>query len=285
MATRKHLDADHPIARLLWPHLFGTIQSNKFGNMAQLSPDGDFEGVFSFTRGGLYDLLRDSHRTFKFDITDPDRDAALRGIDHAPFPLPTHKNLGQLFELFIAHAQRYVALYYPPGLLDAVLQHAGTDARTKHELTALGEWLEMLNRLIPNETGYAWASFTRDDLARLLARFIHLVAAIHETVGSALWNYQLWAHRQPVRVYKDGRREPLDVYQRLVNYNYLLNVERTPLAADYAHLALPGPRQDRAKTVFQDFTRSLEQCEREMRTEPWAVWKVYPSDLEAHINA
>jgi arachidonate 15-lipoxygenase len=104
-------------------------------------------------------------------------------------------------------------------------------------------------------------------------------------VGSAIWNYQLWTYRQPIRLYKDGRREPLDVYQRLVNFNYMLHVNQTPLIADYSYLALPGPQEDDAKAAFRAFKQDLENCEHELRKEPWAVWKLYPSDLKAHIEA
>jgi arachidonate 15-lipoxygenase len=285
IATRNHLDRDHPIARLLWPHIFGTIQSNAFGNMAQLAPEGDFEHVFSFTRAGLYDLLRDSHRSFSFDVTDPSKDAGSRGLVQPPFLTPTQANLTELFGQFLNHTGRYVALYYPAGQLDQARRSVHTTPHIKAELQALASWLEQLNSLIPNGTGYEWDRLSRDDLAALLAQLIYLVTTVHETVGAALWNYQLWPHRQPVRMYRDGRREPLDVYQRLVNFNYLLNVDRTPLVADYSHLALPGPLEEQARTVFQEFQRSLERCDAEMRNQPWAVWKIYPCDLEAHINA
>jgi len=285
IATRKYLDADHPLARLLWPHVFGTIQSNKFGNMAQLSEGGDFEAIFSYTQKGLYDLLADTHREFDFGITDPHKDAGSRRINTGVFATPTQDNLQQLFDVFLAHTTRYVKLYYPDGRMLAALDDAGYPPQQKREIQAIIEWLKTLNKLIPHGTGYEPETFTRDDLSRLLARFIYLVTALHEIVGSALWNYQLWAHRQPVRVYRDGRREPLDVYQRLVNYNYLLNIDRTPLVADYSHLALPGPEEEAARAAFRAFKTGLEDCELQMRKEPWAVWKLYPSDLEAHINA
>ena len=36
--------------------------------------------------------------------------------------------------------------------------------------------------------------------------------------------------QEPVRLYRDGRREPLDVYQRLINANFILNVTRSPIS-------------------------------------------------------
>ena len=48
----------------------------------------------------------------------------------------------------------------------------------------------------------------------------------HEILGTGMWNYQMWTHVQPVHVYANGARGPVDVYQRLVNANFLLNVRR-----------------------------------------------------------
>jgi len=82
----------------------------------------------------------------------------------------------------------------------------------------------------------------------------------------------------------------LDVYQLLVNYNYLLNVKRTlliPEKGDYSYLAegLGGTRQEIVASCFKDFNDKLKKLQQNMEKEPWAVWKIYPKDLEAHINA
>ena len=122
---------------------------------------------------------------------------------------------------------------------------------------------------------------TFDSLARLVARFMYLVTAQHEILGSYLWNYQLWTHRQPVRVYKSGQREPLDVYQRLVNANYNLNVRRRALIYDFSYLALDAP----GKAAFAKFDADLKALQASMERQPKAVWKLYPKELKVNINA
>ena len=35
----------------------------------------------------------------------------------------------------------------------------------------------------------------------MLAGQLYLVTVQHEILGSFMWNYQLWTHRQPARIY------------------------------------------------------------------------------------
>ncbi|HEV3049197.1 MAG TPA: hypothetical protein VGX50_02770, partial [Longimicrobium sp.] len=98
---------------------------------------------------------------------------------------------------------------------------------------------------------------------------------------TGLWNYQMWSHVQPVRVYKNGRRTPVDVYQRLVNANFNLNVKRAVLMQDFGYLALDA----RAAAEFRTFQQELANLQTRLSKEPFAHWKVYPTMLEANINA
>jgi len=96
-----------------------------------------------------------------------------------------------------------------------------------------------------------------------------------------MWNYQLWVHRQPTRVYKNGQREPLDIYQRLVNANYTLNVRRKQLLDDFSYLSL----DDRGRQAFKTFRDELLALQTRMEAEKFEYWKIYPRILEANINA
>jgi len=120
-----------------------------------------------------------------------------------------------------------------------------------------------------------------DDTARLIAAFIYLASVEHEILGTGLWNYQMWTHIQPVRVYRSGAREPLDVYQRLVNANFNLNVSRAQLTQDFSHLAL----DPRGAAAFRTFRSELQALQHKLEQEPFACWKMYPNILEANINA
>ena len=213
--------------------------------------------------------------------------------------------VNDLFRVIHCHAERWVLgrlVTDDKGNRVPVKGYYPSDAERRKDPDDFKEicsWLDELNDLIPNGVGVSRENLTVENLARLIAKIIYLVSAEHEMVGTHLWNYQLWTHRQPVRVYRDGQREPLDVYQRLVNNNYIQNVKRTKLmdTSTYDHVVkglpvvkeLPVvkalPSEQDARLIFNQFVRDLEGLDRDMREEVWQVWKIYPDMLESHINA
>ena len=169
----------------------------------------------------------------------------------------------------LGHSLRYLRLYYSS---DSAL-------RADASVTA---WLDALESTIPNGIRTLMGEeITIEGVARLIAAFIYLEAVEHEILGTGLWNYQLWTHIQPVRVYSNGQREPLDVYQRLVNANFNLNVHRAKLVQDFSYLGL----DPKGAQAFQTFKSELEQLQGRLDKEPFATWKMYPKILEANINA
>lgn len=269
IATRSCLPAAHPLRRLLWPHMFGTQFSNDLITKGQLSPGGDFDSIFSFTHRGMCALFTETWRTYDITVLDPHRDAERRGIIEAGFDTPALANRAAHFDVMHRHTRRYLALYYAS---DAALR----DDRV------VAAWAEALEKMVPGGIrALVGDALTVASLARLVAAFIYMGTVEHEILGTGLWNYQMWTQVQPVRVYRSGQREPLDVYQRLVNANFNLNVRRAQLLQDFGYLALDAAGAD----AFTQFKRELEDLQRKIEAEPAALWKVSPAILEANINA
>lgn len=269
-ATRTRLTESHPLYRLLWPHLVGTQASNRLATLGQLVPGGDFEAVYSLTYRGLCQLISKSTATFRLGTFDPREDRYRRDIQRL-VPTPTLDNCKRLFRIMQAHAYRYVRLYY-------------TDEAIRYD-EQIQAWVGELDRLLPNGLELPPVKLGCVSLANLVAKLMYMECVHHDQVGTHCWNYQLWPHTHPVRVYRDNRRLPEDVYQRLVNTNYVLNVVRTPLLSDLTNLALKNERMDEAKRVFRVFSDRLRDVERAMEREPWAPWKIYPVQLEVSSNA
>lgn len=268
LATRNSLSPNHPVFRLLWPHIFATMQSNDIVTRGQMSRGGEFETIFSFTFEGMCRLFDETHLLYPHEVNDPRVDGDTRGVRNAGFDTPTQDNLEALFAVMHRYVRDYLRIYYP-------LPHA---VRSDTELLY---WLEELGLRVPNGVGVDHHDVTWDSLARLLARLLFLVTAQHEILGSFMWDYQLWTHRQPPRIYADFRREPLDVYQRLVNANFILNVHRRALMDDFTHIAL----DDRAKAAMRQFQCALKALQATNGTCPRPVWRLDPADLEVNINS
>jgi hypothetical protein len=269
IATRNCLPANHPLRRLLWPHMFGTQYSNQIVTKGQMVKGGDFETIFSFTHSGMCTLFEESYAQYDISVLDPERDAERRGIKDAGFETPALINRKAHFDVMYAHACRYLKLYYSS---DAAL---GADA-------AVMSWIEALNGMVPNGVRALLGNGVRlEGVARLIAALIYMATVEHEILGTGLWNYQLWTNVQPIRVYKNGQREPIDVYQRLVNANFNLNVSRAQLMQDFSYLAL----DDKGANAFRKFNADLQELQARLAKEPFAYWKIYPNILEANINA
>jgi hypothetical protein len=273
IATRNSLSPEHPLCRLLWPYIFATFQSNDIVTRGQMVRGGDFEAIFSLTFDGLCRLFDDTYLEYEHIVNDPERDAFNRGVRGAGFDTPTQDNLEALFDVMHGFVRNYLRIYFPPN------SSTGPSAVNGDPETLA--WLDELGGGVPKGVGLNTQNLTWDELARLLTSQLYLVTVQHEILGSHMWDYQLWTHRQPARVYEDFRREPLDVYQRLVNANFILNVHRRKLMHDFNNFAL----DPEAAGVMSQFQQDLAALQTEMDGRPGAVWRLYPRELKVNINA
>ena len=271
IATRNSLPNDHALFRLLWPYIFGTLQTNDMVTRGQMARGGDFETTFSFTFEGMCNLFDDTYAEYRHSVDDPEKDGNSRKVRGASFDTPTQQNLEELFDVMHRFVRDYLGIFFPEN---------GTGAQDVRNDPATQAWLKELNALLPNGVGVDLAKFTWEELTRMLAGQLYLVTAQHEILGSCMWNYQLWTHRQPARIYEDFRAEPLDVYQRLVNSNYILNVHRRALIHNFDDLVLPD-----ARPALRRFRSELNGLQAKMDSQPRAVWRLYPRQLKVNINA
>jgi hypothetical protein len=265
VVTRNELPPDHALRRLLWPHLYATQYSNDLITRDLLAPGGDFEDIFSLTHRGVSSLIDASIDEFDLGTIDPDVDAASRGL--SALATPTVDNRRDHHTVFLAHARRYLEHYYD-------------DDRIKAD-PAVQTWLAEMARRVPGVERVAGPAVGVERVARLAAAIIQLATVEHEILGSGMWDYQLWNDAVPARVPVDGTRPPLDVYQRLVNANFNLNVHRTALLSDFSDLALdPGGAE-----AFRTFRANLLGLQFELEASPGEPWRMEPKRLKANINA
>ncbi len=269
MSTRNCLPVGHPVKRLLWPHIFATQSSNEMVTLDQMTPGGDFENIFSFTHDGMCALFEATCGDFDLRMVNPVADADRRGLTDAPFATPAKDNRLALMAVIRDHVERFLELYFDS---DDALASDGP----------FSQWLDDLSSRVPHGVlELAGPTVTLDGAVALLSTLIYLTTVEHEIVGSGLWNYQLWPDAQPVRVYRRGQRLPQDVYQRLVNANFTLNVHRTPLMSDFSSCAV----DERGAEAFRRFRSDLAALQLSMDGDPATCWRIEPRILKANINA
>jgi hypothetical protein len=273
VATRNFLPSTHRLYRLLWPHLFNSLYTNHAIARVQLLPDGDYVNMFSFTHDGLMKYYDAMYECYDIRVTDPEVDWKRRGLTGTAFDCPTHDNLVDLFDVMHAHAKRYIYAYY------------ASDTEIQRD-TDVTNWIKALNGLVPNGIGGTLAEeVTRDGLARAIGAYMFEGNTIHELSGTALWDYQLWADKNPTRIYQNGRRIPLDVYQRIINNNFALQLERAPLLANYGHVT-----QDQlGRNLFTRFCVECRELQVRYSLGRWHSgvadsWKMEPRQLEISMN-
>lgn len=268
VATRTCLPTDHALRRLLQPHAWGTEYTMEAVTQLLMMKEGDFANVFSFTHEGMCRLFQDWYERYDIRVIDPEVDAERRGVVGKGFDLPALTNRLAHLEVMRAHTRRYLAVYY-------LSDEAVRDDR------AVMSWVNDLDRRLPGDCRPLIGDpVTIEGLARLVAAFIHLSTVEHQAIGQGLWNYQLWTDVQPVRVYANGQREPVDVFQRLVNYNLLLNVHRAPLVQDFSYLAV----DEEGRRCFKTFYAELQALQARLDQEDRACWKMCPRLLESSVN-
>jgi arachidonate 15-lipoxygenase len=265
VVTRNELPPDHPLRRLLWPHVYATQYSNDLITEDQLAPGGDFEGIFSLTHRGVCALIDASIDEFDFGTIDPGVDAVRRGL--GDLATPSIDNRRQHHAVFLAHARRYLERYYD-------------DDRMAADEAVQAWWAELARR-VPGTERVAGPAVGVESVTRLAAAIMQLAAVEHEIFGSGMWDYQLWTDAVPARVPTDGTRPPLDVYQRLVNANFNLNVHRTALLSDFSDLALNAAGAE----AFRAFRADLLALQAEFDASPSEPWRMEPKRLKANINA
>jgi arachidonate 15-lipoxygenase len=267
--TRNCLLATHPVRRLLQPHVYATHSSNRMVTLDQMASGGDFENIFSFTHAGMCELFEQTCADADLRRFNPEADARLRDVGDDELELPALGNFAGLLGVMRAHVARYLGVYYDS---DGALAQ-------DEQLVA---WLECLDAYVPHGVkDLAGTPLSLSGATELLATIIYFTTVEHEVLGSGVWNYQLWPDVQPPRVYASGERLPIDVYARLVNANFTLNVARTPLMSDFSPLALDA-RGAHAFTAFRD---DLTALQRDLDAAPTTGWRIEPRRLKANINA
>jgi Lipoxygenase len=256
-----NMPLDHPIRRLLTPHIWETISTNFHTHLTLRRSGFDVTG-FSFSYATILRYYDDGAKAFDLATLDVRLDAARRKIpERLTYPyLPQALRYYALFESYV---RDYVDHYYP------------TDTHLQRDRAA-HVWFDTLDRyFLQGIRGYV-PELNKENLIRFCTLFMYAVTVEHE--DNTLWNYAVFL---PTTVRQDGRGQSVGEVQLTMNFQLLIASATNRLMQDMTFLAL----DDGAAAIMRKFQARLADLQKEMEAEPSRYWQIYPQDLEASVSA
>jgi len=264
VATHRQLAKDHPLFRLLEPHLRFTISINDGASHNLIVPGGVVAANVGANIDWTLKMVNDAREAWRWEENSPETIFALRGVDKlAAYPFRDDTLL--LWEAIHDFVGAYVAIYYPD---DACVS-------TDPELTAWVEELRCPQR--GNLPGFPEKLTSRKELVDVIAQMIYTAGPLHASVNYGQYPYAGFAPSVAAAIYKAAptRKDvindeaeclkwlpPLDVALYTVSFVYLLSSIQFDVLGHYASNRQHPHFADRpAQKALEAFQAALAQAE------------------------
>jgi hypothetical protein len=258
--THNLLPPDHPLRRLLAPHINQTMTTNFHTHLTLRRSGFDVTG-FTFPYETILRYYDDGAASFDITRLDVALDASQRGIPQS-LEYPYLPQALAYYRLFWVYVRRYVEQYYP-------------DERALASDAAVREWFEALDRTIVRGVRRYVPDVTVDGLVKLLTLLLYSLTVGH--TENSLFNYAVF---MPTTVRRDGVQQSVGQVQDIVNFQFLITAPTTLLVADHSHIALDSA----GAAIMNAFRDSLLKLQREMETQPGRHWQLFPNAIEGSVS-
>ena len=255
------LPPNHPIRRLLTPHIADTLSTNFHTHLTLRRSGFDVMG-FSFPYDTILRYYDDGANYFNITRLDPRADTTRRGIADS-IDYPYLQQASGYFDFFETYVREYLEHYYP-------------DEATLAMDAAAQTWFSSLDRHVRHGIAEYAGALTRASLTRLCALYIYSVSVEHE--DNTMWNYATFL---PATVREDGGAESVGQVQAIMDFEMVIASATNKLTRDFSHVAL----DPRGAAIMQGFQSRLQALQAQMEREPRTHWRIYPRDLEASVSA
>ena len=264
VATHRQLAKDHPLFRLLEPHLRFTISINDGASHNLIVPGGVVAANVGANIDWTLKMVNDAREAWRWGENSPETIFALRGVDKlAAYPFRDDTLL--LWKAIHDFVGAYVAIYYPD---DACVS-------SDPELTAWVEELRSPQR--GNLPGFPEKLSSRQELVDVIAQMIYTAGPLHASVNYGQYPFAGFAPSVAAAVYKAApTREdvindekqclawfpPLDVALYTVSFVYLLSSIQFDALGHYAsNRQYPHFADRAAQKALEAFQAALAQAE------------------------
>jgi hypothetical protein len=258
--THNLLPADHPLRRLLSPHMAQTITTSVHTHVTLRRSGFDVTG-FTFPYDVILRYYDDGAKAFDIARLDVALDAGERGIPET-LDYPYLPQALRYYGVFSAYVRDYLDLYYAGEAALAADGHVRA-------------WFDALDAGLHRGIRHYVPALTREHLGRLCTLLIYNASVGH--TENSLRDYAMF---MPTTVRQDGAQQSVGQVQNIVNFQMLIATPTSLLLDDVSHLALDAP----AAAVMRRFNQTLVELQREMEAQPSRYWQVFPSQLEAGVS-
>jgi hypothetical protein len=252
---------EHPIRRLLAPHISETPSTNYYTHLTLRRSGFDVTG-FGFPLEVILKYYDDGASALHLAMLDVRCDTARRDIPET-LDYPWYRQALRYWALFEAYVSDYVSHYYP-------------DQAAIEKDKELQSWFELLDDNIVNGIRGYVDSLTKENLIKLCTLYIYTVTVEHEE--NTLWDYAVFL---PTTVHSDGTIQTVGEVQSALNFEFVISSATNRLINDQTHLALDR----RAAEIMTRLQTGLKELQAEMEGGVDHYWRVYPKDLESSVSA
>jgi hypothetical protein len=219
--TRTHLKHNTNLFKILWPHVYGVIYTNKTTSAPILSMKGDYENIFSYGIDELSRLMTNSYETQLIDDYDPE--CLLANLPSWSHNYPEIMNRLCIY----AAIKKYV-----------------TEHIFEKDLEEYRKWFSSLLIVKSSKLEYSL-----NNLERLCSVFIYNVMIEHEIIGAGMWDFQTWCNHIYPHITLDRENVSKDVHQTIYRYIHTLAAKRHKLMGENTNL----------KKYIIDYTKDIEK--------------------------
>ena len=270
--VHNHLPFDHPVHRMLWPHVAGTLFVNWGASMNFAQPNTIGVHNYAVSRKGWEQLIPAGWAAFAWEDYDLPDVYARRGTDAliARGLYPFGEDATLIWGVYRAYVDDYLAQYYPDDAAvagDRVLQDA----------------LVALDPVIPKPLRAA----TRAELAQVLTRFLSMVSLEHKLVSGIAWDYFSHPYWFPT-VAKDAATVDEAVPYREeaeanVMFRYALSAPSWLMMEDWTFIALDENGRGAIRRFREALGQAGAEIDRRNARRPWPFPHLHPAGLETSV--
>ncbi len=269
---QNHLPFEHPLHRLIFPHVAGSLAVNWRASRNLIGRKGAVQSTYSFPWTTLQGLHKAAVHAFSpaWHVLPARLEASgtRELVDKGLYPWGEDALL--VWRAIDEYVGEYVALYYPD------------DASVRNDVALQAGWAEM-PKLLPSPP----PCNTVAELRLNLTRFIFMVTAVHRLVGGTGWDYFTVPYFFPHRVYPGEKAEDVVPFREESEANVVgkwsTMVRSWPLDSDWSYVAV----DEKGAAVMKGFKASLARMGEEIddrntrRKNPFP--HMHPRELESSV--